>query len=747
MYTQCPDCDTAFRVTAPDLQRAAGRVVCIGCTREFNALERLTEGPPAASERAHDKRSILETLDELTGPHEIRIEDTGVEWRVIEEDEAADDDLLQAGVSEAEVDESSSVRWYIADVADQLDNAPDVAFDDAVADNPRPEPGGELTSQTPRADESRELSLEDPGASSPQESLQLPPAGRVRDVQRYDDNTPLPDEYLIDEGEPRVLQRRAEDRIEPRSPEADEAQVDLGFGEPDDWMELLDEVGPPSRDSAIEGPSPGSTGEPVSARGVASGNGDALADTDVRPVLEEDEPAVDDGYPSDIDTQFDLQAIELGINLTGSRNLSLVDETEDPGEDMRLEAGEPAAEDLENDLALEVGELELATDGAPPYEETRRPAAPQSVTASGPAARSVAPTVAADECVNPAGDTAHRASEDSEAAEERHREEAFEQELAAAYPITLDDALTDSPDEPAKAGHFVPPATEEEMTINMMIDQDLIRLAEQQNVFTSTRAHLRPDDAPHVETIIMEGEFVRHVLEAELLAEKPQDSGASHDGRQRPSVKTSATGAAGSKVAASDDDDILLDTYIKSKDRLRGGRRRTDPPSYGVIAGVAGLSLVLAAQVVHAYRDTLATYAMFDRTVGSVYRLLGEPLIPGWNVREWKFETTSGSTDEMDEVLTISSRIANSSRKPLPFPLLHVSLTDRWEEIIGSKVLEPAEYLAGSADPAVRVNPGESFTAVVRVEAPAPEATGFKLNVCYPETGDRVRCATEDFKD
>jgi hypothetical protein len=78
---------------------------------------------------------------------------------------------------------------------------------------------------------------------------------------------------------------------------------------------------------------------------------------------------------------------------------------------------------------------------------------------------------------------------------------------------------------------------------------------------------------------------------------------------------------------------------------------------------------------------------------------------------------------------------------------LHVSLTDRWEEIIGSKVLEPAEYLAGSADPADRVNPGERFTAVVRVEAPAPEATGFKLNVCYPDTGDRVRCATEDFKD
>jgi hypothetical protein len=36
---------------------------------------------------------------------------------------------------------------------------------------------------------------------------------------------------------------------------------------------------------------------------------------------------------------------------------------------------------------------------------------------------------------------------------------------------------------------------------------------------------------------------------------------------------------------------------------------------------------------------------------------------------------------------------------------------------------------------------------VVRVESPSPDATGFKLNVCYREAGNRVRCATEDFKD
>ena len=37
--------------------------------------------------------------------------------------------------------------------------------------------------------------------------------------------------------------------------------------------------------------------------------------------------------------------------------------------------------------------------------------------------------------------------------------------------------------------------------------------------------------------------------------------------------------------------------------------------------------------------------------------------------------------------------------RPCRYPLVHVSLTDRFEEIIGSRVLDPAEYLSGDADP------------------------------------------------
>ena len=46
MYTQCPDCSTAFRVTADVLKQAAGKVRCGGCGNAFNALEYLSESMP-----------------------------------------------------------------------------------------------------------------------------------------------------------------------------------------------------------------------------------------------------------------------------------------------------------------------------------------------------------------------------------------------------------------------------------------------------------------------------------------------------------------------------------------------------------------------------------------------------------------------------------------------------------------------------------------------------------------------------
>jgi hypothetical protein len=44
------------------------------------------------------------------------------------------------------------------------------------------------------------------------------------------------------------------------------------------------------------------------------------------------------------------------------------------------------------------------------------------------------------------------------------------------------------------------------------------------------------------------------------------------------------------------------------------------------------------------------------------------------------------------------------------------------------------------------VRPGETFNAVIAIDSPPTDATGFKLNVCYRLASGQLRCAIEDFK-
>ena len=126
MYTQCPDCGIAFKVTAGVLKQAAGKVRCGGCGSAFNALDFLSEEMPRQAQKrepdailpelkpessassgglprsisAEQSAALLKTLDELAGS-DIRIEDTGVEWRVLDEQEAVV--VFNAGDEPAEI--------------------------------------------------------------------------------------------------------------------------------------------------------------------------------------------------------------------------------------------------------------------------------------------------------------------------------------------------------------------------------------------------------------------------------------------------------------------------------------------------------------------------------------------------------------------------------------------------------------------------------------------------------------------
>ena len=183
MYTQCPDCEVTFKVTAEVLQQARGRVRCGNCGEAFNALDHLSESPPlpqaSTPQDPEDERKsqeLLNTLNQLAGPEEVRIEDTGIEWRVMEED-AAD------GNGPAE---------------------PTAAPDEAAVE---------------------------------------PPAENEEEELRYDDNTPLPDDFAdepADDGH--LVYAEAPESFEFTEPAETDSANELDLSEPDEWTDLLEEV-------------------------------------------------------------------------------------------------------------------------------------------------------------------------------------------------------------------------------------------------------------------------------------------------------------------------------------------------------------------------------------------------------------------------------------------------------------------------------------------------------------------------
>ncbi|MGB5332210.1 MAG: DUF3426 domain-containing protein [Woeseiaceae bacterium] len=686
MYTQCPACSTAFRITAEVLKQASGKVRCGGCGNPFNALEFLSEGMPeqaAAKEAeaplpelkpermqtnggaprsisAEQSAALLKTLDELAGS-DIRIEDTGIEWRVLDEaDSAAVDELL---------DES-------------------------------PTPVDQFLTRTPTGVEAGEIFEESANglAQTPVEEL------------RFDDNTPLPDDFDLDD-ESSYLPETADADDAPPVAEAEPAdekeasRVDIMLGEPDEWADILGEVDEPVEPVADEPVAD----EPVAAEPLA-------APPDV-----EAAPAEAGQEILDVDTQFALQAEAMGIDLSGMHPAPEITADEAANNSDEELDGKPEEEpriEPDDDVEPEL-ELDDSATRRYPIDDEEQDEAPLEF-----------------------------GSIDTAMADLEVQSDVFDKNFFAGpeeLELQDDDALGTGIDEedsdeaelsPAESSeessYAIPPQTEEEQTLNMMIDQDLLSFAvEDEDGFASTivipekdaenkaiaekEKNLLDDDmSAGFETIVMEGESIRSVV----------------DTKKREADIAEA--AALAEKARADRD--------KEHAAPSGGRRR------GMIAAVVVLGLLLGAQLMHQSREALATIPAFNNVAGVLYRAVGKPLSPAWDVTGWRFEATRDVVDDNDDQLTIYSRIGNNSEASLPYPLINVALIDRFEETVGNRTLDPAEYLGEDLDPSEPVQPGNTFNAVISIQSPAPDATGYKLKVCYRQSAGQLRCSSPSFK-
>jgi hypothetical protein len=184
----------------------------------------------------------------------------------------------------------------------------------------------------------------------------------------------------------------------------------------------------------------------------------------------------------------------------------------------------------------------------------------------------------------------------------------------------------------------------------------------------------------------------------------------------------------------------------------RSARRRTSPfdsapqesersfiPWLGA-AITAGVLLI--AQVVHQNREWLAAHAPLGGSLRALYSKMGTPVAPPANLSAYQLRQW-GVTGEPagDGTLRVRASILNTAAQLEPYPLLRVTLVNRFGGSIGTRDFEPSEYLGKPT--AKLLAPGERADATLDILDPGKSAEGFEIDVCLRGADRRVSCAND----
>jgi hypothetical protein len=153
---------------------------------------------------------------------------------------------------------------------------------------------------------------------------------------------------------------------------------------------------------------------------------------------------------------------------------------------------------------------------------------------------------------------------------------------------------------------------------------------------------------------------------------------------------------------------------------------------------------VLVIQLLHFKRDELATNPALTAAIQRTYAALGLPLWPAWDLRSYELRNSEAVADRSSRgALDILARIVIVGNDNVGLPLVRVTLRDRFSRSIGSRVFQPAEYLAGNPAPREPVPPGTMIPVEISLKDPGPDAQGFDVDVCVLRRREGLLCRAD----
>jgi hypothetical protein len=167
-------------------------------------------------------------------------------------------------------------------------------------------------------------------------------------------------------------------------------------------------------------------------------------------------------------------------------------------------------------------------------------------------------------------------------------------------------------------------------------------------------------------------------------------------------------------------------------------------PSWQYLAGIVGLVVVFGLQVAHFNRQSLALNPTFGPVASTIYGWFGVTLTPRWDLTAYSVRQLGADSEDAEGTrLRVRLSLHNESARVQPFPLLRLTLSDRFGNPVATRDLEPADYLPKRLADQRLLEPDQRVDTEVHVLDPGRAAMGFVIDACLRASNGNIGCAAE----
>jgi hypothetical protein len=164
---------------------------------------------------------------------------------------------------------------------------------------------------------------------------------------------------------------------------------------------------------------------------------------------------------------------------------------------------------------------------------------------------------------------------------------------------------------------------------------------------------------------------------------------------------------------------------------INAPRRRLPYPAW--VAAAVLLGVLLVVQLILGNRAWLAVHAPL--LVGGASAL---PNLSAYQLRQWGVTGDPAAKG----TLRVRASVMNSAAQLEPYPILRLTLANRFGTRIGQREFEPADYLG--KPPLRMLAPGERLDATLDIVDPGKDAEGFEIDVCLRDANAKITCVGDE---